>query len=153
MNLKGVARVIALILAVPIASGCGTLVNGSTQMVDVTSVPSGATATVLPAGHSVITPSQVELKRKSSHTILIEKEGYEPISETVSRRLSGWLWLNLVLLGPLGLGNMILDLFTGGAYALKPKTVAGTLVLIAPEISQESPERPSEGPATERKLR
>ncbi len=60
--------------AAVIASGCATIVNGSTERVEIASDPPGAMAKVdgIPIG---TTPTSIDLKRGEPHSVTIEKDG------------------------------------------------------------------------------
>lgn len=59
-----------------VATGCATL-RGDTQKMTVETDPSGAKLTV--DGKTYTTPVEVALKRKDTHSISVEKDGYQPI--------------------------------------------------------------------------
>jgi hypothetical protein len=54
------------------ATGCATILHGSTQRVAIESSPPGARATVLPQGTTVVTPATVEMARGKAHTVRFE---------------------------------------------------------------------------------
>ena len=66
-------RVLGVILAAP-SLGCATIINGSTQTVEITSTPPGARALILPEGMELVTPGEADLERRSVHTVLFELE-------------------------------------------------------------------------------
>src|SRR5262245_11433044 len=53
-----------------LCGGCATIVQGSTQMVQVTSTPPGAHVLVLPENASLVTPGEIDLARNQVHTLL-----------------------------------------------------------------------------------
>ncbi|MBI3597633.1 MAG: PEGA domain-containing protein [Nitrospirae bacterium] len=116
-------KVIAVLLLVVNCMGCGTLFNGTTKNVGISSSPSGAQ--VIVDGRSYITPAQVGLKRNQTYAITVQKEGYEPAGATVQRSVSGWIWADVVsmLAGGAGLLGLIVDFVDGGAYDLEPDNV------------------------------
>ena len=69
-------------------SGCATIVKGTTQIIPVSSDPTGARVTVdnSPAG---TTPTTVTLSRKQNHMVVIEKEGFTPESIAVTKSMGG----------------------------------------------------------------
>jgi hypothetical protein len=127
-------------------SGCATLVHGPRQTVTVTSDPSGAAVTVLSGttvkGTPGVTPIQLQLARRDPNiTIRLEKPGCAPAELQLKRRVSAWMFGNLIAANPfaqqgmdstsaasyagqLGLtsGMIATDFLTGGAYKL-PKVV------------------------------
>jgi hypothetical protein len=118
-------RIMGILSLAVVVSGCGTMVNGSTQPIYVESRPSGAAVTV--NGHHVgQTPCRVWMARSYNHTLRIEKEGYEPLRVPLRRRTSGWLLGNAALmwLFPVGL---IVDFDSGGAWVLEPQHIIAHL--------------------------
>ncbi len=113
-----VAAFVAALL-VPLA-GCGTIMNGSTQDVNIASTPRGAV--ILVNGmQNAQTPAVVALDRKSSQTIELDLDGYEPYVMQFRRSTSGWVWGNILFGGLIGLA---VDASTGGMYKLSPEQVA-----------------------------
>lgn len=100
--------------------GCATIVNGNKQEIPISTKPPGATVIVdlVPQGK---TPIVVNLKRKQSHIVRIEREGYKPYETVLDRDASDWLWGNIILCcGLIGIG---FDSMTGGFYALDPEEI------------------------------
>lgn len=89
----------------------------------ISSTPSSARITVdnQPLG---ATPAVVKLSRKDHHIVKIDLAGYQPFEATVTRKVSGWVWGNIVFGGLIGLA---VDAMTGGLYNLTPEQVAGQL--------------------------
>ena len=114
--------ILAGLLVLPMlgASGCATVVHGTTQTMDITSTPPGATATILPEGSSVTTPAKVELARKQVHTVLFKLEGYEPETVYVNKKVSAVTGGNLLLGGMVGAAR---DAQNGAAWDLDPNPV------------------------------
>jgi len=95
--------------------GCGTIINGRSQDVQVTSVPSGATAKV--GDVRVVTPGTVTLKRKETYTVVFTKEGF-PERQTSLESTGSWWLLGNAVFG--SLPGLIIDLATGGGYKIVP---------------------------------
>ena len=111
-----VVRALALAL-LPGLTGCATLLQGSTQMVQIRSDPPGATATVLPERETLVTPGEIDLARKQVHTVVFELACYEPATGYLDRVDSKAAYLNLIFGGLVGL---FVDLDSGAAYSLTP---------------------------------
>jgi len=111
-----------------VASACGTIMQGTTQQMSVSSTPTGARVTVngLALGN---TPLVADLKRKDQHFLRIEMEGYQPHEMALSRSVSGWVVGNIVFGGIIGLA---VDAITGGMYKLNPEQVAAVLDQVGP---------------------
>jgi len=104
-------------------TGCGTLINGTTEFVGVTSSPSGATVEIDKTRIGE-TPLTQELSRKESHSIKISMDGYESFEMIINRTTSGWVWGNILFGGPIGL---VVDATSGGMYKLKPNEINAQL--------------------------
>lgn len=104
-------------------SACGTIIQGTTQQVSISSAPTGARVTVdnIPMGE---TPVVADLKRKDQHVVRITLDGYQPHEIALSRSVSGWVAGNIVFGGIIGLA---VDAITGGMYKLTPEQVSVTL--------------------------
>lgn len=113
---SGIALVILL-------SGCGTLKHGSTQQIDISSNPPGATVVVDGTEHG-ITPVTLELPRRTNHTISVSLAGYQNFQIIVDRKWSKWAIGNILLGGPIGL---IIDHSTGGMYRLSKSQIVAQL--------------------------
>lgn len=103
--------------------GCGTIISGTTQIVQVNSEPSGARVTV--DGFSAKTPATVTLARIQDHIVTLQKEGCEQAQVQVMREFQGVRTIlgNILFL----LIGAVVDLVTGGAYDLTPENVNVTL--------------------------
>jgi hypothetical protein len=99
--------------------GCATIVNGTAQKIEVSSVPSGADVRVDDKA-SYVTPVKLRLERRSDHILLFSKEGYEGQTVKMTHVLSEWVCGNLFLGGPLG---WLFDIFAGTQYKLIPNPV------------------------------
>lgn len=112
-----------LLVAIVLSSSCATIMLSTTQEVSISSNPTGALVTNngLQLGK---TPVIADLKRKGNHSIKIELEGYEPYEVRLARKVSGWVFGNIIFGGIPGL---IIDVITGGMYVLKPEQVQAEL--------------------------
>jgi len=70
------------------------------------------------------TPVVAHLRRKDNHIIKIEMDGYQPFEMATTRKVSGWVWGNIIFGGLIGLA---VDAITGGLYNVTPEQVSGTL--------------------------
>jgi len=98
------------------ATGCATMMFGTTETIRIYSEPPGAIVT-LPNGNQVITPAEVELDRKSAFVITIAKEGYETETVTLQPVFSG---------KGLAFGGLY-DYESGAVYQLTPNPVSVVL--------------------------
>ena len=104
-------------------SACSTMINTTTQEVELKSNPPNAKITV--DGKKFGTsPQVVNIDRNSDHVVKFELDGYEPYETQLTRKMSWWFWgndLNGFLPG------MTIDYFTGSMYNLLPEQVATEL--------------------------
>ena len=125
--LKREYYLIALLLGVYfLASGCATIIHGTTQDIPINTNPDGCIAKTAD-GQQCITPCQLSLKRKNDHVINISKEGYESSSVTVQHVVSGAVAGNILAGGLIGWG---VDAASGGQYRLVPELVSIQLKLL-----------------------
>lgn len=118
--MKYATMVAATVIAL---AGCATIMHGTTQQVGIESTPSGAKVTV-DGQFFGTTPIVANLKRGENHTVKIEMEGYLPYETTLVKKISGWVWGNIVFGGVIGLA---VDAITGGLYQLSPEQIHATL--------------------------
>lgn len=118
--------VTSVALSVLILSGCSSIVSKSEYAVAINSNPENADFIVTNrAGekvHSGITPTSVTLKSSAgffkgeTYTIVVEKDGYSPKTFTLSSKVDGWYWGNILIGGVIGM--LIVDPVTGSMYSL-----------------------------------
>lgn len=105
-------------------TGCATILNGTSQTVEVRSAPHGARVVV--DGRDVgATPLKADLKRGVPHTVQISKDGYLDETVVTTTRGNGTIALNAVLGGGVG---AVIDLASGAATHVTPDAVAVDLV-------------------------
>ncbi len=76
-------------------AGCATQWNSEEQLVLISSSPLDAKVTV-DDRFILKTPGRVNLHRLGEHSILFEKEGYEPQVITTERVMSKWVFMDAV---------------------------------------------------------
>jgi hypothetical protein len=79
-----------------VGTGCATI-RGDKQKMTIETEPPGANLVV--DGQKYTTPAQVELKRKETHRIAVEKEGYRPIAFNLESTWDGASMTDLALPG------------------------------------------------------
>ena len=112
-----------LIVVFLVTQGCGTVFHGTVQKVSIDSLPSQATYRILNTEMRGTTPATVELKRKESYTIVVEKDGYEPKGLTLENRIAWIPFLFNVIAWP----TVFVDFGTGGAYEFNQSQLLFTL--------------------------
>jgi hypothetical protein len=109
--------VAALVLAT--ASGCSTIINGSSQTVSINSNVTGATVSWNGAQIGT-TPMTTQVKRASTATITVSKEGYTTKTITIDTSIEPMFWGNVILGGLLGSTT---DGVNGNMYKYAPATL------------------------------
>ena len=107
-----------------LVSGCATILNTTTQEVEIKSNPPNAKITIDNKKFGV-TPQIVNIERKKDHTIKFELEGYQLYEIQVTTKLSGWIWLN-ILNG--FIPGMAIDYLTGSLNRLYPDILEVQLI-------------------------
>jgi len=118
------ARALAALAALPLLVGCATLVQGSTQRVQISSTPSGARVLVLPENATLITPGAIHLARNQVHTLVFTLPCYHAATGYLDRVDSKPLLLDAFTGAIPGLA---VDFATGAAYELTPDPLHVTL--------------------------
>lgn len=103
--------------------GCATMLNTTTQEVELKSNPPNAKVTV--DGKKFGTsPQIVNIDRGSDHVVKFELDGYQTYETQLTRKMSLWFWGN-ALNG--FIPGMVIDYFTGSLYDLLPEQVTTEL--------------------------
>lgn len=118
-------RVLAVFLAL-LASGCASIMSGSTDKVTFNSFPNGANFLIKDENgksiHHATTPATVTLERGDgffdgqTYSVDFSADGYLPKTQTVDSTVNGWYIGNLVFGGILGF--LIIDPATGAMFEL-----------------------------------
>ena len=120
--MKNIYILIAAIITV-ILSGCSTVFNTSTQMVELNSTPPNAKITI--DGNKFGTsPQRVNLQRGDNHIVRFELDGFDPYEIQLTTKMSAWVWMN-VFNG--FIPGWIVDMFSGSMYNLLPERVEAQL--------------------------
>jgi hypothetical protein len=124
-------RYAAAAIASLAVAACASIIHGTRQDVGISSSPSAALVTVdrIQTG---TTPVVAHLTRKDNHIVRIELAGYKPYETTLTRKVSGWVWGNIVFGGLIGLA---VDAISGGLYNLTPEQVSGTLLANSSKVA------------------
>ena len=110
---------ICLLTVCVMVNGCATVTTSPLQRVPVITDPSGAKVTTN-TGHGDVTPCVLELERRKSHLLTIEKYGYKTAQVALKQTLCGATAGNLIVGGVIGLG---VDVMTGSCFKLVPEEV------------------------------
>ena len=121
--MKKVIIAIAVVASSFLLGACSTVVNTTTQNVDIISEPANAKITIDGKKYG-ITPQTVNLERGSNHVIKLELDGYDTYETQLTRKISVWFWFN-ILNGIVP--GVITDMFTGSMYNLLPELLSAEL--------------------------
>ncbi len=124
---KPIFLVLTVIVLVSLTS-CASIVSDSTYPVSITSKPNEAKITISDSNNRIVyqgkTPALVSLEastgffQKASYIIRFEKEGFDDSLYTLTSKVDGWYWGNLLIGGVLGM--VIIDPLTGAMWKLDP---------------------------------
>jgi hypothetical protein len=123
---------IAACMAVPLLSGCATIIKGSHQDIPVATDPSNASVFV-DGVRQGYTPTKLNLARKASYVVTLELDGHESESITIKPSIGGAVAGNIIAGGLIGWG---VDAGTGAQYNLHPDTINVRLRPRLPPASQ-----------------
>lgn len=114
-------RGVLLVAFLPLSAltSCATVVHGSSQLVTVSSNPTGARVEADGSG-SWTTPATIKLARKRDHVLTVTKAGYRQENIQISHVISGAVAGNILLGGFVGWG---VDAMTGAQWRLLPEAV------------------------------
>jgi PEGA domain. len=123
MNYKNITF-LALSAFAFLLTGCATIMNGPNQKVGVISTPSDADVWV---DHQYVgrSPIVLQLTRNQNHLIHVELAGFEPQDIVLSRKVSGWVFGNIIIPGTII--GVAIDAYTGSIYRLTPDQVHANL--------------------------
>lgn len=127
--MKRMYKIIALFVAAMLLTNCSTVLNTTTQDLEIKSVPANAKITI-DGKKFGLTPQVVNIDRGSMHVVKIELDGYEPYETQVTKKISIWFWGN-ALNG--FLPGMLIDMFTGSMYNLLPEGISVELQPTKPD--------------------
>ena len=109
-----------LSLAMFVCPGCATIISGNQQEVAITSIPRGATVTC-DNGNIINTPGSVVLSTKKAHTLVASYPGCEPQQISLVKKMNNWIFADIIW--DFGIITIPIDLISGAACELKPKSV------------------------------
>lgn len=119
---------VLLIFVIIQFTGCATLFKGTSNNVDFSSQPPGADVYVNGTLRGK-TPVELKLVSKETYTIEFRKEGYHPVTRTITNKVgAGWIVLDVIT----GLVPVLIDAVTGAWYELDQKNVTAILEMQQP---------------------
>ncbi|HEY4304458.1 MAG TPA: hypothetical protein VGM82_08335 [Gemmatimonadaceae bacterium] len=118
-------RSILIVPAAMLLAGCGAILHGSRQNIDVQASPSGAKVETSPTNGVYTTPTTLNLERKNSYVLTFTSPGYQPATFNLLSSVGTGIVIADVLLT--GLIGVLVDGLTGAWYGLSPETANVTL--------------------------
>jgi hypothetical protein len=116
----------AAVAASAFLAGCGALLHGSRQDIQVQSSVPGATVQTSPTSMTVNAPGTLSLERKNNYVLTFSAPGYAPATVNVTNSIgTGTVIADVLLTGLIG---VVVDGLTGSWYGLNPETASATLV-------------------------
>lgn len=125
---------VSLLILMVFLSNCSTVLNTTTQDVEIKSVPENAKITIDGKKFGT-TPQVVNIDRGSVHVVKLDLDGYEPYETQLTKKISIWFWGN-ALNG--FIPGMIVDMFTGSMYNLLPDGISVELQVDKPEPTKKT---------------
>jgi hypothetical protein len=117
--------VTVLALTLIMLNGCGAIFTGSTTTVPVSTTPAGALVSSNPPSGQMVTPMSIVLDKAHDYVLKFEKEGYEPATIMINKKINaGIVVLDVLFTGLIG---VVVDALTNGWYSHTPKSVDVTL--------------------------
>ena len=115
---------VVLALGALFLSGCGAIMHGTRQNIEVQSTPSGAHVETNPTSGTYTTPATLNLERKYSYVLTFTSPGYSPATFNLHSSVGTGTVIAAVLLGLVG---VLVDGLTGAWYGLSPESANVTL--------------------------
>lgn len=142
--MKTMKSIATLVAAMCLLSGCCTLLTKSKYPLMVNSDPDGAQLTITDKKgrevYSSSTPASLELKSSSGffagakYFLRFSSPGYADYTVTVSSKLKGWYFGNLLIGGFLGM--LIIDPATGAMWKLDKEYVSVVLTPLQSDLQE-----------------
>lgn len=122
--MKRILSFLLIVMSSILISSCATLLNTTTQDIEIKSNPTGAKVTIDNKKFG-LTPQIVNIERKKDHNIKLELDGYQAYETMVTTKISFWFWGNICN----GfIPGMAVDYFTGSMNTLLPDVIDAQLV-------------------------
>lgn len=118
------------LFAACLLTGCGAILHGTRQNIDVQSSPAGAKVETTPATGTYTTPTTLNLERKNSYVLTFTSPGYNPATYDLHNGVGTGTVIADVLLT--GLVGVLVDGLTGAWYGLNPESANVTLTRATP---------------------
>jgi uncharacterized protein YceK len=132
------AKMLLILLAMVMLSGCASIVAGGHRDINIKSTPSDATVTIQDREskqivHKGQTPLIIPLSTRGGYfksrqyDVTLSKEGYAAKTINIDSFLSGWYAGNVIIWPMALIGGLIVDPLTGAMWSLTPKNMDAIL--------------------------
>jgi uncharacterized protein YceK len=132
------AKMMLILLAMVMLSGCASIVAGGHRDIDIKSTPSDATVTIQDREskqivHKGQTPLIIPLSTRGGYfksrqyDVTLSKKGYAAKTINIDSFLSGWYAGNVIIWPMAVIGGLIVDPLTGAMWSLSPKNIDAVL--------------------------
>jgi len=136
------AKMMLILLAMVMLSGCASIVAGSHRDISIKSTPPDAAVSIQEREskqivHKGQTPLIVPLStrggyfKSKQYDVTLSKDGYATKAININSFLSGWYAGNIILWPVAVIGGLIIDPLTGAMWSLTPKDI--NVILETPE--------------------
>ena len=117
--IKYILKSVIVSLLILSFSACSTVMNTTTQEVEIKSTPANAKI-VIDGRKFGTTPQTVNIERGKDHIIKLSLDGYDLYETQMTGKISAWFWFN-VLNGIVP--GMLIDMINGSMYSLFPEAI------------------------------
>ena len=125
---------VLLIMLLAALQGCGSLVHGTSQELEINTIPPGAKATI--GTQTCVTPCKLTVKRASPN-VQVEKDDYKKTVDLKKDFQYGASHFGNILWAEVGI---IIDVATGSAWEIQPVNIQ----LDAADEEQKEPQQAKE---------
>ncbi|MDB6058695.1 MAG: hypothetical protein JWO95_2539 [Verrucomicrobiales bacterium] len=134
MQLKKLLNSAAFVALSIVISGCASIISGTNQTINITSVPDAADVKIekltIAENYTAFegkTPAKATLPRKGSYLVTVSLAGYQKAQIPLDPGMNGWVWGNLLFGGLVG---VVIDSSDGAANKLNPDEIKVNLVRV-----------------------
>ncbi len=121
-------QVVAACVLLITGTGCGAIMHGSRQDIDVQSSPAGAMIETSPSTGVYTTPSRLSLERKNNYVLTFTSPGYTPATFNIHNSIgTGTVIADVLLTGLIG---VVVDGLSGSWYGLNPESATVSMTRI-----------------------
>lgn len=115
-------------------SGCGTIFNGASQSITITSEPEGASVR-LNQHTTYTTPATLSLERKHDYFLEFTMDGHAKQTRNIEHRVSPVTFVNILIFP-----GFVVDALAGGMWQLEPGRVHVIMKPTAEAVATSPPD-------------